>query len=112
MSGRIYYTPEARAQLDDLDEWITRRASANEARRFVRAVMDHCEGILVLPFAGRGRDDIRAGIRTTTYRKRTLIAYEVDESADELVINILGVFHGGRDWEAALRDRSVDPDED
>jgi hypothetical protein len=23
MTGRIYYTPEAAQQLDDLDEWIT-----------------------------------------------------------------------------------------
>lgn len=40
---------------------------------------------------------------TTTYRKRTLIAYEVDESSDELVAKILGVFHSGQDWENTLR---------
>lgn len=43
-------------------------------------------------------------MRTTTFKKRTLIAYEVDESSGQLVVNILGVFHGGQDWEAALRD--------
>ncbi len=48
-------------------------------------------------------------MRTTRYKKRTLIAYEVDESSDELVVNILGVFHGGQDWEAAL---STDEDEE
>ena len=41
---------------------------------------------------------------TATFKKRTLIAYEVDESSGELVVNVLGVFHGGLDWEAALRD--------
>jgi len=41
-------------------------------------------------------------MRTTTYRKRTLIAYEVDGSSGDLVVNILGVFHGGQNWEAAL----------
>lgn len=40
-------------------------------------------------------------MRTTTFKKRTLIAYEVDESSRALVVNVLGVFHGGRDWEAA-----------
>ncbi len=34
--------------------------------------------------------------------KKTLVAYEVDESSGELVVNILGVFHGGQDWKAAL----------
>lgn len=56
----------------------------------------------MFPRGGRARDDIRPGMRTTTYKKRTLIAYEVDESSDELVVNILGVFHGGQNWEAAL----------
>ena len=71
--------------------------------------MDHIDGISAFPFAGRGRDDIRLGMRTTTFRKRTLVAYEVAESSDELVVSILGVFHGGQDWESALRDPS-DPE--
>jgi len=33
MTGRIHYTPEAEQQLDDLDEWITKKASADIARR-------------------------------------------------------------------------------
>jgi toxin ParE1/3/4 len=41
-------------------------------------------------------------MRTTTFKNRTLVAYEVDESSGELVVNILGIFHGGQDWEAAI----------
>jgi toxin ParE1/3/4 len=111
MTGRIHYTPEAEQQLHDLDEWITKVASADTARRFVKAVMDHIDGILVFPSAGRGRDDVRAGMRTTTYRKRTFVSYELDESTDELVVNILGIFHGGQDWETALAVDPVDPQE-
>jgi plasmid stabilization system protein ParE len=102
MTGRIHYTPEAEQQLNDLDEWITAKASADTAQRFVRAIIEHIDGILVFPLAGRGRDDVRPGMRTTTFRKRTLVAYDVDESSDEVVVNVLGVFHGGQDWEAAL----------
>ncbi len=50
-------------------------------------------------------------MRTTTFRKRTLVAYEVNDSADEVVVNVLGVFHGGQDWEAALQPDPVDPHE-
>jgi hypothetical protein len=32
----------------------------------------------------------------------------VDESSGEFVVNILGVFHGGQDWEAALDDDEGD----
>lgn len=106
MTGWINYTPEAEQQLQDLDDWITKAVSAEIARRFVSAVMDHIDGILAFPLAGRGRNDVRPGMRTTTYRQRTVVAYEVDESSDDLVVNILGVFHGGQDWENALR---VDP---
>jgi len=104
MTGRINFTPEAERQLNELDDRITKAASADIARRFVSAVLDHIDGILVFPLAGRARDDVRPGMRTTTFRKRTLVAYEVDESSGELVINILGVFHGGQDWEATLGD--------
>jgi plasmid stabilization system protein ParE len=104
MTGRINYTPEAQQQLNALDDWITAKASRDVAQRFVAAILDCIDGILVFPRAGRARDDVRPGIRTTTFKKRTLIAYEVDESSGELVVNVLGVFHGGQDWEAALRD--------
>ncbi len=102
MTGRINFTPEARQQLDRLDEWITEKASADVARHYVSAILDHIEGILVLPLAGRARDEVRPGMRTITFKKRTLIAYEADQSTGELVVNVLGVFHGGQDWDAAL----------
>lgn len=110
MTGRINYTPEAQRQLNELDDWITKAASAEVAQRFVSALLDHIDGIQAFPLAGRARDDARPGMRTSTYKKRTLVAYEVDESSGELVINILGVFHRGQDWEAALGEAHGDPE--
>lgn len=49
-------------------------------------------------------------MRTSTLKKRTLVAYQVDESSCETVINILGVFQGGQDWEAALSEDQGDPE--
>lgn len=46
----------------------------------------------------------------TKETKRTLIAYEVDEPSGELVVDILGVFHGGQDWEGALGGDQDDPE--
>jgi len=71
MTGRINFTPEAERQLNELDDWISKVASADIARRFVSAILEHSDGILVFPFAGRARDDLRSGMRTTTFRKRT-----------------------------------------
>ena len=103
MSGRILYTPEAKRQLDDLDNWITSAASPETARAFIGGIMSHIEGLLVFPRAARDRTDVRAGMMTSTYRKRTVVAYTVDDSGDEVVLHIIGVFHGGQDWESALR---------
>ncbi|MCY7402058.1 MAG: type II toxin-antitoxin system RelE/ParE family toxin [Nocardioides sp.] len=109
MTGRINYTPEALQQLNEVDDWITKAAAAEIARRFVSAILGHIDGILVFPLAGRARDDVRPGMRTSTFKKKTLVAYEVDESSGELVVNILGVFHRGQDWEAALGEDQIDP---
>jgi toxin ParE1/3/4 len=104
MTGRINFSPEAERQLNDLDDWIAARSTADIARVFVSAILEHIDSVLVFPFAGRARDDVRPGMRTITYKKRTLIAYEVDESSGDLVVNVVGVFHGGQNWEAALSD--------
>jgi plasmid stabilization system protein ParE len=102
MTGRIYLTPEAERQLNEIDDWISSAATADIARRFVSDVLDHVDGILTFPFAGRARDDVRPGMRTAAFKKRTVIAYVVDEASDGRVITVLGVFHGGQDWTRAL----------
>jgi len=45
------------------------------------------------------RDDIRPGLRTTSYRKRTVIAFAILDG----VVAIIGIFHGGRDHEKILK---------
>jgi plasmid stabilization system protein ParE len=53
-----------------------------------------------LPHRGIQRDDIRAGLRITNYRKRTGIAFDVD--ADQ--VSIVGVFYGGQHYETAFQE--------
>ena len=55
------------------------------------------------PGAGRPRD-IRAGLRTTSFRTRTVMAFIVD--ADRVAG--IGIFHGGQDYEAALEAGDMD----
>ena len=102
MTGRVHLTPEAERQLNEIDDWISTAATPQIAQRFVTTLLDHIDGILTFPFSGRLRDDVRAGMRTTTFKRRTVVAYVVDEDADGRVITVLGVFHGGQDWMHAL----------
>ena len=111
MTGGLNFTPEAERQLNELDDWITKRASPDIAQQFVSAILDHIETIPGLPYAGRARDDVRPGMRTTTFKNRTLVAYEADESSGELVVNILGVFHTvARTGRPRLGEDQIDPE--
>jgi toxin ParE1/3/4 len=98
VSLRVVFAPEAEAQLGELYDYIAGRATPEVAGRYVEGVIDYCEGLAVFPTRGSARDDIRPGLRTTSYRKRTVIAFAV--SGDRLMI--VGLFHGGPDYESAL----------
>ncbi|MCC7229233.1 MAG: type II toxin-antitoxin system RelE/ParE family toxin [Fimbriimonadaceae bacterium] len=74
--------------------------STDIADRFTEAIVQFCESLSTFPRRGNKRDDVRPGLRVTHYRKRVIIAFVVD--AD--LVSILGVFHGGQDYESILRD--------
>ena len=110
MTGRINYTPEAEKQLNELDVWITRAASAEIAQRFVLVILDHIGGILLFPLAGTMRDDVRPGMRTSTDKKRTFVAIRWMSRRVSSWSNILGIFHQGQDWEAVLGEAEDPPE--
>lgn len=62
--------------------------------------MAHCEGLEVFPHRGTMRDDIRPGLRTSSYKKRAMIATFVDDGAEQTTI--LDVFYGGQDYDTIL----------
>jgi plasmid stabilization system protein ParE len=47
-----------------------------------------------------GRNDLRKGVRILPYARTVIIAYRADDHR----IDILRVFHGGRDYENLLRE--------
>lgn len=100
MTYGIVFAPEAGDQLAGLYGFIARAASASVALRFTETVVSYCESLRTFPYRGVQREDIRPGLRITHYKKRTVVAFAVD--AD--LVSIIGVFYGGQDYEAILRD--------
>jgi toxin ParE1/3/4 len=98
MSFSVVFTPEAEAQLIELYGHIAAEASPEIAARFTDGIVTYCESLNTLPNRGNRRDDIRPGLRVTSYRKRVAIAFHVDEDR----VNIIGVFYSGQDYEASL----------
>lgn len=50
------------------------------------------------------RDDVRPGLRITNYKKRTVIAFNVDAE----MVSIIGVFYGGQDYETIIQEDDSD----
>jgi toxin ParE1/3/4 len=95
------YSADAASQLEDLYRYIAQVSGPDRAGDFVDAVMDYCDRLPASPYRGTKRDDLRPGLRTVGFRRRVTIAFTV---TDEAVV-ILGVFYGGRSFEAKLKSR-------
>ncbi len=100
MSYIVVFTPEAEAQLIELYGYIAAEASPETAARFTDGIVTYCESLSSFPVRGTRRDDVRPGLRITSYRKRVVIAFAVD--ADQ--VQIIGIFYGGQNYEAILQD--------
>lgn len=101
---RLLFSPEAEQQLIALYRYIADKASPAIARRFTDAIVERCEGLTQFPLLGRARSDIRPHLRVMSYRRRAMIAY----TAEPGLVTILGVFYGGQDFAALLRDDDGD----
>ena len=100
MSLSVVFTPEAQDQLVELYRYIADAASSEVAARFTDTIVTFCEDLAAFPHRGTARDDIRPGLRTVGFRRRVIIAFAVLDHA----VVVIGVFYGGRDYEAILND--------
>ena len=100
MTHTVDFTPEALQQLDQLEAHIAEAGSPTVAARYVGSIVDYCGNLQTFPHQGTRREDLGPGLRTLGFRKRVTILFEVTSD----VVNIVGVFYGGQDYEAALQD--------
>ncbi|KAB7585045.1 type II toxin-antitoxin system RelE/ParE family toxin [Verminephrobacter eiseniae] len=99
MSYRVIFSPEAEEQLSALYRHIAAAASPGIAARYTEAIVSYCESLCTFPHRGNRRDDVRPGLRITNYRKRAVIAFDVNAGQ----VAIIGVFYGGQDYETILQ---------
>ena len=94
----VVFKPEAEDNLEALFAYLAEESSLDIASRYVESIVRHCLGLSDFPFRGTARDDLLPGLRTISYRSRTLIVFNVE--ADRVVVQ--GVFYGGQNWEGAF----------
>lgn len=103
----VVFTPEAEDSLVSIYEYIASHGSPNTAARYTDAIVSYCEGMATFPHRGTLRSDVRPGLRLTNYKRRAVIAFEIDDATSQVAI--IDVFYGGRDHHRLL---GADNDED
>ncbi|MCL2468006.1 MAG: type II toxin-antitoxin system RelE/ParE family toxin [Micrococcales bacterium] len=102
MSYSVVFAATARRQLADICTYIADAADPGTASAFVKRIVEHCLGLETFPHRGSCRDDLRPGLRTIGFRRRVVIAFEVDDDTQRVTVH--GIFYGGQDLDAAFVD--------
>jgi toxin ParE1/3/4 len=67
--------------------------------RYVGRIRESCKRIGDAPWAGKPRDDLWPGLRTSSFERRATIAYVIEQDR----VRIARTFWGGRDVEGYYR---------
>lgn len=93
--------PSADADIDRLEAWLAMDGASFETiDRYIERLIARCRSLGDAPGAGRCRDDLMPGLRTSLFENRVLIAYRINGD----VLEILNLFSHGRDYEAFYSD--------
>jgi toxin ParE1/3/4 len=92
VTREIIFAPEALTDLFELYDYIAANAGAARAFAYTDRIVATCRNLVTFPERGTRRDDLRPGLRTTTYRRRVTIAYHITDAT----VVIDRVLYGGR----------------
>lgn len=95
----VIWSPEALDDIDRLWDYYAEVAGARTADRILRDIAKAVAVIEDFPFAGRARDDIRAGLRSLAAHLQTVF-YRLQDDQPEIV----RVLDGRQDIEAIFSD--------
>jgi len=92
VTREVIFAPEALTDLFELYDIIAADAGAARAHGYTDRIVTTCRNLVTFPERGTRRDDLRPGLRTTTYRRRVTIAYHITDT--QVVID--RILYGGR----------------
>jgi len=98
---KLVFDDRALGDLEGIHQWIT-QDSPRAAQAVVERIFASVELLASFPHMGRpgGEEGTREWV---VPRLPYIVVYEVVDERDEVIV--VAVFHGARDWEAALKER-------
>lgn len=96
MNYRIRYHPLVARDLDVIARWILDYAGPDAASRKLAEIENAVATLKATPHKGSLRDEIAPGLRAIPAGRKAVIAFVVDDDADEVLI--YAVTYGGADW--------------
>lgn len=96
MTYRLRYHPAVADDLSLIAELISDYAGTRAARRKLDEIARVAQGLQDLPHKGSRRDHILPGLRAIPAARRAVIAFTIDEDAQE--IQVLTIAYAGADW--------------
>jgi plasmid stabilization system protein ParE len=92
---RLEVAPRARADIDDIDNYLTREAGRNRANSMLRRIRDRVGLLAEFPEIGVVREDY--GGRRILPCRPYIVIYRLRRHGDDTVVVILRIVHGARD---------------
>jgi len=103
MNYRVFFSPEAQADLTELYDYIARHSEEDRALGYIERIEEWINGLESFPERGTRRDDIRPGLRVAGFERRVSIAFQVGTES----VTILRILYAGRDLEKTLGEPEV-----
>jgi toxin ParE1/3/4 len=96
----VIWSPEARADLEDIYSYYVSVAGSHTAGKIVRAIGEACELLERHPYAGRTRNEVKPDLRCFPVTPHVIFYRLVRDTAQ-----IVRVLDGRRDLDAIFADR-------
>ncbi len=93
MGHKVVFSEQAWQDAEEIYDWIADKADPATAQGYIDRIIEHCEALRDFPNRGTPREELAAGLRTTTFERKATIAYLVEGPT----VRILRVLHHARD---------------
>ena len=100
---RIRFHPLVSRDLEAIARWIVAYAGSEAADRKLAEIEEAIGDLARTPHKGSIRDEIAPGLRAVPAGRRAVIAFTVDDGAQEVLVH--AVTYSGGDWAGRSRAR-------